>query len=218
MALLCDGLLCQFTHNWTFTRFTICLRRGRRWHSFMRRRSWAVCCCDSFPKAASFTSRFFFVVVVFFVTQLFAAETNRCTRARARLLSSWRLCWIFGLKTQRQCCCFNRLVSHRKLGRRRASPMEPRCALTKPLLKCKELLRQPSNTCIFWGVLWLTKRKGTIWLVHCLLNYKCSNFQHLIFWFFHFFFLNSASKEDIVWFESTNSRVFPSHPPKMSWN
>lgn len=65
---------------------------------------------------------------------------------------------------------------------------------------------------IFSGVLWVTERKGATWLVHCLLNYKCSNFQRLIFLFFQFFY--SAWKEDIVWFESTNSRVVPSHPPK----
>lgn len=92
--------------------------------------------------------------------------------------------------------------------------MEACCALTKLLLKCKELLCQQNNVCFFFflGVLWVTERKGATWLVHCLLNYKGSNIQRLIFLFFQFFY--SAWKEDIVWFESINSTISLPPPKK----
>lgn len=47
--------------------------------------------------------------------------------------------------------------------------------------------------------------------------YSITNAQIFNVWSFYFSnFFYSAWKEDIVWFESTNSRVFSSHPKKMS--
>lgn len=116
IALLCDGLLCQFTHNWTFTHLQLASDvAGGDVHS-----------CTTLPelvlKAASLTIVFLFDfshIRYAHVAQELAVQTGS-----ARLLSPRSLRWIFGLKTWCQCCCFNRLVFHRKLGRRCASSLE----------------------------------------------------------------------------------------------